>query len=234
MSRMTSNHRWLDLQSTFTTPISHLIFNEVTPVSSHDYFQMVSLTCRRRGLWCKYFHLINLYRFIFVSSDYIYAFNQWAQTCFSTLPHSDINNRELHDIEPTRGRIPFDIIWIRFFNLWSWKTDSRRKCEHLFRVPFIEWLFASPLPSVTGEQYVKMESKYSENGHCAVTARVTSVLRPLTRQFLNVPPFKLIQWRRQRHLTWSSTHDVVRQSHPLPELSSPKRECSNITIFNKH
>ena len=47
----------------------------------------------------------------------------------------------------------------------------------------------------TWEQYGKMEPKYTEGGHCQ------SVLRP--------PIFLIIQWRRQRHLTWSATHDVV-------------------------
>ena len=43
-------------------------------------------------------------------------------------------------------------------------------------------------PPLTGEQYGKMETKYPEGGHCQ------NVLRP--------PLFLLIQWRRQRHLTW--------------------------------
>ena len=54
-------------------------------------------------------------------------------------------------------------------------------------------------PPLTGEQYGKMEPKYPEDGHCQ------SVLH--LQGFFNVP--FIIQWRRQRHLTWSATHDVV-------------------------
>ena len=49
----------------------------------------------------------------------------------------------------------------------------------------------------------KMEPKYPEGGHCQ------SVLRP--QGIFDAPPplFLIIQWRRQRHLTWSATHNVV-------------------------
>ena len=49
-----------------------------------------------------------------------------------------------------------------------------------------------------------MEPKYPEGGHCQ------SVLRP--EGFFNRPPlFLIIQWRRQCHLTLSSTHEVGSQ-----------------------
>ena len=47
-----------------------------------------------------------------------------------------------------------------------------------------------------------MEPKYPEGGRCQ------SVLRP--REGFKVSPlFLIIQGRRQSHLTWSTTHDVV-------------------------
>jgi len=52
-----------------------------------------------------------------------------------------------------------------------------------------------PHPPLTEEQYGKMELKCTEGGHCQ------SVLCPQG----------VIQWRQQRHLTWSATHDVVSQ-----------------------
>jgi len=47
-----------------------------------------------------------------------------------------------------------------------------------------------------------MDPKYPGGGHCQ------SVLRP--QGVFNIALYFLInEWRRQRHLTWSATHDVV-------------------------
>ena len=48
---------------------------------------------------------------------------------------------------------------------------------------------------------------YSEGGHCQ------SVLRP--QGFERPPFFLIIHWKRQRHLTWSTTHDVVSREFNL-------------------
>ena len=52
-----------------------------------------------------------------------------------------------------------------------------------------------------------MEPKYPEGGHCQ------SGLRP--QGFLTSRFKKIIHCRRQRHLTWSATHDVVSQESNL-------------------
>jgi len=71
--------------------------------------------------------------------------------------------------------------------------------QHSLYVGVVE----NPLPPPrTGKQYGQMEPKYHEGGHCQ------SVLRPQVF-FWRPPLFEIFQWRRQRHLTWSPTHDVV-------------------------
>jgi len=47
--------------------------------------------------------------------------------------------------------------------------------------------------------------RWSGNTLRVVTARVFYVLRGFQRP----PLFLIIQWRRQRHLTWSATHESV-------------------------
>ena len=72
--------------------------------------------------------------------------------------------------------------------------------RHSFYVGVIE--NPPPHTPLAGEQYGKMEPKYPEGGHCQSVLHHQGVF--------NVPLyFVIIQWRRQRHLTWSTTYDVV-------------------------
>jgi len=96
--------------------------------------------------------------------------------------------------------------FLSFRDLLSWNRDSTRKCEHLFPV----WSFLlsdyshSPPPQHHHSQGSSRE-RWSRNTLSVVTARV--YLRP--QGIFYVPPFYLIQLRRQYHLTWSATHDIV-------------------------
>jgi len=85
--------------------------------------------------------------------------------------------------------------FLSFHDLWSWNRDGTRKREHLFPVwCFFEWLLIVPPPHHSkGSSTEWWELKYPAGGHCQW---FTSSGGPS-------------QWRRQRHLTWSATHDVV-------------------------
>jgi len=62
------------------------------------------------------------------------------------------------------------------------------------------WSWETLPPPHKGEQYINIEPKYPEGGYSQ------SVLRP--HVVFNVPIyFLLIQWRLQRHLTWSANHE---------------------------
>ena len=86
---------------------------------------------------------------------------------------------------------------IRFRFCCSGRIPRPSLIQHSLYVGVVEKPTPPPL---TGGQYGKMEPKYPEGGH------YQSVLRP--QGVFNVPPlFLVIQWRRQRHLTWLATHD---------------------------
>ena len=97
------------------------------------------------------------------------------------------------------------------FEWWHFGHSSLSFCCFSGRIPrlsliqhslYFRLVEKSPPPLLTGERYENMEPKYPEGGHSQ------SVLRP--QGVFNFPLyFLIIQWGRQRHLTWSSTHDVM-------------------------
>ena len=97
-------------------------------------------------------------------------------------------------LSPIRHSKITDVVCCLFFG------ENPQAVTYTARLYMLEWLRTSP-PPLTGEQYGKIEPKYPEGGHCQ------SVLRP--QGVLTSPLFLIIQWRRHRHITWSSTHDVV-------------------------
>jgi len=93
--------------------------------------------------------------------------------------------------------------WISFISQSIIMKQWYHMKVRLLMVPFIEWLFISLPPNTHRRAVWKDGAEIPEGGHCQ------SVLRP--QVFFYYPLFLLIQWRRQCHLTWSSTHDVVSQ-----------------------
>ena len=88
------------------------------------------------------------------------------------------------------------------YNLLLWNRDSTRKCEHLFPIQSLllsgcSYLFSHHSQGSSTERWSWITLR-------VVTARMFYVLMwSLTSPF--------IQWRLQRHSTWSTTHDVVSQ-----------------------
>ena len=84
-----------------------------------------------------------------------------------------------------------------FRNLWSWNRNNIRKCEHLF--PMWSLLLSGCLIPILhhsqgSSTYGKMESEYPEGGHPTVYY--------INRESLTSHLKIIIQWRRQRDLTW--------------------------------
>ena len=99
-------------------------------------------------------------------------------------------------------------------------------CRLFGTASMLEWLRKLLTHHSHGEQYGKMEPKYTEGGHCQ------SVLRP--QGVFNIPPlFLIIQWRRQRHLTWSATHDVVSREINIWKKFRPLSGIEPVTIGTK-
>ena len=98
---------------------------------------------------------------------------------------------------PSRLRLTHSSIqtWVLCF---SGRISTLSVIQHSLYVGVVE---ITPPPPLTGEQYGKMEPKYPEGGHCQSVYVLRGVKRP--------PSFLIIQWKRQRHLMWSATHNVV-------------------------
>jgi len=72
-------------------------------------------------------------------------------------------------------------------------------CRLISTASMLEWLRPTPPHHSQGSSTERL----SQNTLRMVTARVAYILSGSLTYIL------VIQWRRQRHLTWSSTHDVV-------------------------
>ena len=97
------------------------------------------------------------------------------------------------------------IDWLLFLMIYDDEAGIAHESASTYCGPFIISgcsICITLTPSqITGEHYYKMEPKFPKGGHCQ------SIVRP--QGVFNVPILQLIQWRRQRQLTVSATHDVV-------------------------